>query len=501
MRLLAVTGSETEQDLPFAGLAQLLRLSAHDLGRLPAPQADAIGVALALRSGPKPRPVRRRCRTADACSRSRRGGAALPRRRRRALARPALPGCPALRRPPPAGRPDRAGDRGVAPASRAGWPIRGCRSCALSGLDGAATAELIHAELGRTRRAPGRPGPRPVASATHWPCVSWSPIPAPSTARPAGAVQIAARVPEPGATPGVQPSSPGCPAGGSVRGRRRRGPGRGRPGLPGAGRCRVGPRGGRGGRSGDGRSRRVRFPASADALGALRHGPAGRRRRLHARGRRRLGDTRRRPAILAPQRGGPRPGRGDSAGAGGRRLARGRPGRATPWPPRRRSGPPPSRRQSRTRRAACSPPGPGPGVPVTVRGLGAAGAGRRAGPAAEVRTRAEHLLGVIAARSGSVDEARDALLGPPPDPREPIDVLASLAEAVNACYYLGDAATAVAAADRIEACSTPARPRSTPSSGPGADRRRDAPGCSPGRTAAASSVQGLRALAVADAAQ
>ena len=50
MRLLSVSGSAAEQDLPFAGLAQL-RLSAADLDRLPPPQAQALGVALALRSG------------------------------------------------------------------------------------------------------------------------------------------------------------------------------------------------------------------------------------------------------------------------------------------------------------------------------------------------------------------------------------------------------------------------------------------------------------------
>ena len=50
MRVLAITGSEAEQDLPFAGLAQL-RLSTADLDRLPSPQAQALGVALALRSG------------------------------------------------------------------------------------------------------------------------------------------------------------------------------------------------------------------------------------------------------------------------------------------------------------------------------------------------------------------------------------------------------------------------------------------------------------------
>jgi DNA-binding CsgD family transcriptional regulator len=51
-RLLRATGSEAERDVPFGGLAQLFRPTAADLDRLPPPQAQALGVALALRSGP-----------------------------------------------------------------------------------------------------------------------------------------------------------------------------------------------------------------------------------------------------------------------------------------------------------------------------------------------------------------------------------------------------------------------------------------------------------------
>jgi DNA-binding CsgD family transcriptional regulator len=51
MRILHVTGSETEQHLPFAALAQLVRPTAADLDTLPPPQAQALGVALAIRSG------------------------------------------------------------------------------------------------------------------------------------------------------------------------------------------------------------------------------------------------------------------------------------------------------------------------------------------------------------------------------------------------------------------------------------------------------------------
>lgn len=51
MTVRRITGAEAERDLPFAGLAQLLRPSVTDLSRLPEPQAQALGVALALRAG------------------------------------------------------------------------------------------------------------------------------------------------------------------------------------------------------------------------------------------------------------------------------------------------------------------------------------------------------------------------------------------------------------------------------------------------------------------
>lgn len=51
MTVLTVVGTDAEHDLPFAGLAQLLRVSAAELDRLPAPQAQALAVALALRVG------------------------------------------------------------------------------------------------------------------------------------------------------------------------------------------------------------------------------------------------------------------------------------------------------------------------------------------------------------------------------------------------------------------------------------------------------------------
>jgi DNA-binding CsgD family transcriptional regulator/tetratricopeptide (TPR) repeat protein len=51
VRILRCAGNEAEQDVPFGGLAQLLRPTSEDLDRIPAPQAQALAVALALRPG------------------------------------------------------------------------------------------------------------------------------------------------------------------------------------------------------------------------------------------------------------------------------------------------------------------------------------------------------------------------------------------------------------------------------------------------------------------
>ncbi|WP_029136503.1 AAA family ATPase [Nakamurella lactea] len=51
MRLLTARGSAAERDLPFGGLLQVLRPALALIDRIPAPQAEALGVALALRAG------------------------------------------------------------------------------------------------------------------------------------------------------------------------------------------------------------------------------------------------------------------------------------------------------------------------------------------------------------------------------------------------------------------------------------------------------------------
>ncbi|MGI8947692.1 MAG: AAA family ATPase [Ornithinimicrobium sp.] len=54
MRVQRVVGNELERDLGYGGLSQLVGTATDDLARLPAPQAQALAVALNLREGPPP---------------------------------------------------------------------------------------------------------------------------------------------------------------------------------------------------------------------------------------------------------------------------------------------------------------------------------------------------------------------------------------------------------------------------------------------------------------
>ena len=86
-----------------------------------------------------------------------------------------------------------------------------------------------------------------------------------------------------------------------------------------------------------------------------------------------------------------------------------------------------------------------------------------------IRARTRHPLGVIAARSGSVEQARDILLRAAAEATETTDALTSLAEAVDVCFLLGDATPAVTVAREIERL-LPAAADGGP--GPWVDRRR-----------------------------
>ena len=52
MQVLAARGVESESELPFAGLHQLVRPALHLLERIPEPQAAALQGAFGLRSAP-----------------------------------------------------------------------------------------------------------------------------------------------------------------------------------------------------------------------------------------------------------------------------------------------------------------------------------------------------------------------------------------------------------------------------------------------------------------
>lgn len=67
------------------------------------------------------------------------------------------------------------------------------------------------------------------------------------------------------------------------------------------------------------------------------------------------------------------------------------------------------------------------------------------------RVTGQRLLGVIAARCGAVDEARDLLLQAAEDSPDPSETIACYADTINACFYLGDASTALTAAGRLSA--------------------------------------------------
>src|SRR4051794_7990841 len=54
MVVLRASGTQSEQDLPFAGLSQLLRPLLALLDRIPVPQADALRRALAISPGGSP---------------------------------------------------------------------------------------------------------------------------------------------------------------------------------------------------------------------------------------------------------------------------------------------------------------------------------------------------------------------------------------------------------------------------------------------------------------
>ena len=161
IQVLSVTGTETERDLPFAGLAQLLRVTKADLAHLPPPQAEALGVALALSPG-------------DTADRFAVGAGLLTLLTQRSEVAPlCLIIDDAHQLDPPSqdallfvARRLLADAIAVIVAFREGEPCRlagaGLPQLTLTGIGPEATGALVRAELGRTRQPSGGPGARPV---------------------------------------------------------------------------------------------------------------------------------------------------------------------------------------------------------------------------------------------------------------------------------------------------------------------------------------------------
>ena len=129
-RVVRAAGVQSEMELAFAGLHQLLASMLDRLDGLPAPQSEALRTAFGLASGTAPGSLLRRSRRTEPAFR-RGGGAAAPLRGgRRAVARPRLGRCPRLRCAPPGSGVGRLDLRG---ARQSAMISPGCRSLSSGG--------------------------------------------------------------------------------------------------------------------------------------------------------------------------------------------------------------------------------------------------------------------------------------------------------------------------------------------------------------------------------
>ncbi len=334
MQVLRARGIESEADVPFAGLLELLRPALGALDRVPGPQALALQSALALRPGGASRPLRRRRGDPQPAGRARGGATRAGADRRCPLARHVERRSIAVRLPAPARRPGggraRRARRPAIAAGRFRSPAPPRRRTRTGPCDRAARPRRRDARQCRGRRATvrgdgrkpaGAVGDRPVGRAAHrhrdrGPGSGLEPDRG-GVHRPLGAAAQA----------NTAGDGAGCC---SRRGRHDR-----------AGAC-VRLAGARAHRSASGREARTRptarrkrrIPPPTCSRGDLQRRPGRRTPRGPSRPCPRASRSGRRPPGVAPCRRGRRPGRG-----GRRGTARGRPsapGVAAPTRPLRR---------------------------------------------------------------------------------------------------------------------------------------------------------------------
>ncbi|MFG1991927.1 hypothetical protein ACGFJ7_18310 [Actinoplanes sp. NPDC048988] len=108
LRVLSTTGVESDMELAFAALHQLLLPLLDGLAELPGPRRAALEVVFRMREGPAPDPLLVGVAVLNLLSDASERGPLLWRGRRRAMARPGVGAGTRLRRPAPAGRVDPA---------------------------------------------------------------------------------------------------------------------------------------------------------------------------------------------------------------------------------------------------------------------------------------------------------------------------------------------------------------------------------------------------------
>ena len=170
-RVAQLTGVEAEMELPFAGIHQLCAAMPDRLDALPAPQRDALSVALGLVGRGGAGPVPRRTGRAQPAVRGGGGAAAAVSRRGRAVAGCRLEPDPRPRRATRAG--GVGGDRGRrARAGRRGTTSTVCPSSASKGCPSRMPARCWRASSRAGSTAASLTGSSPRPAGTRSPC--WS---------------------------------------------------------------------------------------------------------------------------------------------------------------------------------------------------------------------------------------------------------------------------------------------------------------------------------------